>query len=263
MEQIKSLGRWTLAVLALAAIVVPAASAALPEAGRCVKVAKGTGKFKGGACITRSTGAGGSWEWAPLTATEKQTFKGSGSSPVIVTAGHSTLTCVTVNVSGEYTGPKTATVELELQACTNASGKQCQTTPLQPSEIKSVPLEAELGFIKEQPPGIAVGLDLKPQSPLTALAVYECGNPTETAQIEGSVIAKITPLERMTTVSNLQFKVSRAGQQVPEKFEGGPTDTLKTTFMSGLESSSGASTLSVTEETGTNTNPLEIKAKEI
>lgn len=263
MEQIKSLGRWIIAVLVLGAIAVPAASAALPEVGRCVEVAKGAGAYRGSACITHETRGGGRWEFVPVSATEKQTFKGSGSSPVILTAGHSTLTCVTGNVSGEYTGPKTATVELELQACTNASGQGCQTTPLQPTEIKSVPLEAELGFIKGVAPGIQVGLDIKPQSPLTSLAVYECGTPTETASIAGSVIAKVTPLEKMTTLNDLLFKVTRAGQQVPEKLEGGPTDTLSTTFMSGLESSTGASTLKVIEETGTNTNALEIKAKEL
>jgi hypothetical protein len=263
MEQIKSLGRWTLAAVVLVAIAVPAASAALPEVGRCVPVVKGTGKFKGGACIAVAP-AGGSYEWMPATSSEKQTFKGSGSSVVIATAGQSKLTCVAGNISGEYTGPKTATVELELQACTNESGKQCQTTPAQASEIKSLPLEAELGFIKSEPPGMQVGLDLKPTSPLTALAVYECGSPTETSRIEGSVIASIKPLDKMTTVSDLLFKVlKRTGAQVPEKFEGGPTDTLSTTFMSGVESSTGASTLSMSEEVGANANALEIKAKEL
>jgi hypothetical protein len=262
MEQIKSLGRWTLASLLLVAIAVPAASAALPEVGRCVQVAKGTGKFKGGACITRSTGAGGSWEWVPVTEAEKQTFKGTGTSPLILTAGHSKLACVVANIHGEYTGPKTATVEFELQGCMNESGKQCQTNALKGSEVDSLPLEAEVGFIKGEAPNIAVGLDLKPKSPLTALAIYECGSPTESDRIEGSVIARISPLERMTTVNNLLFK-TKLGQQVPEKFEGGPTDTLSTTFMSGIESSSGPSLLTIAEETGSNTNALEIKAKEI
>ncbi|HEY4450366.1 MAG TPA: hypothetical protein VGN13_02085 [Solirubrobacteraceae bacterium] len=247
----------------LVAIAVPAASAALPEVGRCVAVVKGAGKYKGGACITNAP-SGGSFEWMPATATEKQTFKGSGSSVVIATAGHPTLTCVTANISGEYTGPKTATVELELQACTEPSGKQCQTTPAQPSEIKSVPLEAELGFIKREAPGMQVGLDLKPKSPLTTIATYECGTPTESARIEGSVIAAIKPLDKMTTVSDLLFRVSKkTGAQVPENLEGAPKDTLSTTFMSGIESSSGASTLSMLEEVGANTNPLEIKAKEL
>lgn len=262
MKHISSLGGWVIAALAIGAIVVPAASAAIPEVGRCVRVANGAGAYRGSTCLTHETGSVGKFEWIPVTESEKQKFAGSGGSVVITTTGHSTLRCVNANISGEYTGPKTATVEIEFQACTNAENKQCQTTPAQASEIKSLPLEAELDFIKNQPPGIKVGLDLKPKSPLTALAIYECGSLTETAQIEGSVIAQIKPIDKMTTASNLLFKVTRAGAQVPESFEGGPKDTLSTTFMKGLESSTAASTLSMLEETGTNANALEIKAKE-
>jgi hypothetical protein len=264
MKQIKTLGGWTLAAIVLVAIVVPAAaSAALPEVGRCVKVAKGTGAYKGSSCVTHATGAGGSWEFIPVTAAEKQAFAGSGSSPIITTAGHGVLTCVTGNMSGEWTGPKTATVQLELQACTNSANQGCQTTPAQPTEIRGV-VEAEIGFIKSEAPGISVGFDLKPQPPLTSLATYECGNLGELNKIEGSVIAKDIPLNKMVTTSALVYKVSKAtGQQVPESFEGGVKDTLSTTFMSGLESSTGESSLKMTEYVNTNVNPLEIKAKEL
>jgi len=264
MEQIKSLGGWLLAALVLAAITVPAASAALPEVGRCVKVAKGTGAYKGGACVTHATGGGGSYEFVPVTATEKQEFNGSGSSPIITTVGHTTITCVTGNLKkGEWTGPKNATVELELQGCTNSASQGCQTTPVQPTEIRGI-VEAEIGFIKSTAPGISVGFDLKPQPPLTSLVTYECGNLGELNRLEGSVIAKALPLNKMATTTSLTYKVSKAtGQQVPEMFEGGVKDTLSTTFMSGVESSTGESTLKLTEYVGTNTNPLEIKAKEL
>jgi hypothetical protein len=66
----------------------------------------------------------------------------------------------------------------------------------------------------------------------------------------------------MTTVSKLLYTRSKAGLQQPEKFEGGPKDTLTTTFMTGLESSSGASTLNMVGATATNSTALEIKAKE-
>jgi hypothetical protein len=262
MNHKRSLGRAIFAALAVAAFVVPAASAAIPEVGRCVKVANGAGAYRGAACITHETGRVGKYEWIPVTEAEKQKFTGAGSSIILLTAGHSTLTCVNANISGEYTGPKTATVEIEFQACTNAENKQCQTTPAQLTEIKSLPLEAELGFIKNQPPAIKVGLDLKPKSPLTALATYECGTATETARIEGSVIAQIKPINKMTTESNLLYKTTRAGAQVPESFEGGPKDTLSTTFMSGLESTTAPSSMSMTGESGTNASALEIKAKE-
>jgi len=263
MKQTKTWGRRMLAALALGAVVAPAAAAghSLPEVGRCVKVATGTGAYTGAACLAAATPGRGKYEWMPATQAEKQTFHGSGNTPVVLTAGHSSLKCVVANIKGEYTGAKTATVEMEFQACTNSAGHQCQTTPAKVSEITTVPLEAELGFIKNQEKLVSVGLDLKPKAPLTALATYECGSLTETASIEGSVIAQIKPFDKMTTVSDLVFRATRAGKQMPESFEGGVPDTLKTTFMSGLQSSSGASTLALSEETGSNTNALEIKAK--
>jgi len=125
-------------------------------------------------------------------------------------------------------------------------------------------VEGEIGFIKATAPGINVGFDLKPQPPLTSLATYECGNLGELNKIEGSVIAKILPLNKMTTATSLTYKVSKAtGQQVPESFEGAPKDTLSTTFTKGIESSTGESSLKMTEFVGKNTNPLEIKAKEL
>ncbi|HEY4895677.1 MAG TPA: hypothetical protein VII01_06285 [Solirubrobacteraceae bacterium] len=251
-----------IAALAMGAIVVPAASAAIPEVGRCVRVANGAGAYRGSSCITHANVGAGKYEWMPATEGEKQKFTGSGNAVVVLSTGHATLRCVVANINGEYTGAKTAKVEIEFQACTNAAGTQCQTSQAAISEIKTVPLEAELGFIKNQPPSIKVGLDLKPKSPLPALAIYECGSLTETAHIEGSVIAQIKPIDKMTTESNLLFKVTRAGAQVPESFEGGPKDTLSTTFMTGLESTTAPSTLSMSEETGTNANALEIKAKE-
>jgi hypothetical protein len=53
----------------------------------------------------------------------------------------------------------------------------------------------------------------------------------------------------------------RLGAQLPEQFEGGPNDTLSTTFTSGTESTTAPSTLAIRGETGHNAAPLEIKAK--
>ena len=66
----------------------------------------------------------------------------------------------------------------------------------------------------------------------------------------------------MTTVQNLLIYATKAGEQRPEAFEGGPKDTLTTSFTSGLETlSSGASSLNIKSETGHNAAPLEIKAR--
>jgi hypothetical protein len=260
MKGIRITGLCLLAVLAVSAMAASSASAVtIPQVGRCVKVATGAGAYTGAQCLALETHKKGKYEWIPVSSSEKQTFLGSGGETILATAGHSTVKCIAANFVGEWTGPKTASVTVELQGCTNAKSEQCQSNPQNKSEIKTLPLEAELGFIKSEP--TSVGLDLKPTSPLTQLVTYECGSVTESARVEGSVIGQIKPINKMTTESNLVYVARRSGEQVPEHFEGGPKDTLSTTFMSGIESTTAASSLTVKSETGHNANPLEIKAK--
>jgi Regulator of chromosome condensation (RCC1) repeat len=238
----------------------------LPEVGRCVKVATGTGAYQGLNCIALEKAGGkfGKYNWIPVAATEKQTFAGTGGESVLTTVGQPTITCIAAKVTGEWRGPRTATVQIEFQACTNSKGQQCQSNPQSKSEIKTLPLEAELGFIKNEVREgkllLSVGLDLKPQPPGSDLVSYECGSVTESAHLEGSVIGQIKPIDKMTTESNLIYSAIRGAQQY-EKFEGGPPDTLTTRFQSGLESTYAPSTLKIAGEAGSNAAPLEIKAK--
>jgi alpha-tubulin suppressor-like RCC1 family protein len=237
----------------------------LPEIGRCVQTAIGKGIYAGPQCITLATAGRGRYEWTPASPTEKQTFLGSGGETKLTTSGHPTIKCVDANFNGEWRGPKTATVEIEFQACTNPQGALCQTSPQNKSEIKTLPLEAELGFIKNQVREgkkiVVVGLDLKPQPPLTALASYECAGSPETVRLEGSVIGEVKPINKMTIDLNLVHRTTSAGAQYPEAFEGALRDTLISTFQSGLESSSSPTTLKIKGYSGQNAAPLEIKAK--
>jgi hypothetical protein len=246
---------------------VKAPAAGLPEIGRCVKVAPGAGVYGGANCTTVAKVGKGTYEWTPVSQAEKQTFSGSGLETTLTTVGHSTIKCLAANFSGEWTGPKTASLTVEFQACTNAAGQQCQSTtnPQNKSEIKTFPVKGELGFIKDEVKEgkliTVVGLDLKPQSPLTQLAEYECTGSKETEHVEGSVIGGIKPFNKMATESNLLYSATKAGEQRPEAFQGGPKDTLTTKFTSGIETlSSGASSLNIKEYKGHNANVLEIKA---
>jgi hypothetical protein len=259
-----------LVALAVGAIAATSASAVeygvkgLPEVGRCVKTAVGVGIYGGPACLTVAKPGRGKYEWTPVSATEKQTFLGSGGETILTAEGHPTIKCIAANFSGEYTGPKGVTVQIELQACVNSLGQQCQTTAPNKSEIKAV-VEGEIGFIKNQKIEtktiVVVGLDLRPQAPLPTLTTYECGSVTETTKLEGSVIGKIGPINKMTTESNLVYNTRTSGAQIYEKFEEGLKDTLISTFQTGTESTSVASTLKIKEYKGKNAAPLEIKAK--
>ena len=265
--------RCLLAALALSAVACSSALASspyeirsLPEIGRCVKVAEGTGTFKGPICVTKETKGKGKYEWTQANVTEALKLTGSGLETRLLTEGHPGIKCVAANLTGEWTGGKTASVTIEFQGCVNALSQQCQSGANK-SEIKTLPLEAELGFIrnelKEGKLIVVVGLDLKPQPPLTDLAVYECGSVTETAHLEGSVIGRFGPIDKMTTESNLTLNTKSAGTvQVYEKFEGGLKDTLSTTFMTGITSTTAPTTLKIFSETGKESVPLEIRAKE-
>jgi alpha-tubulin suppressor-like RCC1 family protein len=243
----------------------------LPEVGRCVKVATGTGRYGGASCLTlASRPMAKKYEWMPVGVTEKPAFSGSGLETTLTTVGHPTIKCLAANFSGEWTGPKTASVSVEFQGCTTLAGAQCQTVtnPQNKSEIKLNGVVGELGFIRyEEVEGkvtAVVGLDLKPQPPMTSLATYECTGSSEAGHIEGSVIGRITPLNKMTTEQKLLYSATKAGEQRPEAFQGAPKDTLVTSFTSGIpeeSKGSGASSLNIKEYKGQNAAPLEIKAK--
>jgi hypothetical protein len=268
MKGIRISGLCALALAASAIIASSASAVTLPEFGRCVKVARGTGVYRGAACVTKETGTLGTYNWVPASSSEKQTFTGSGLESTFTSAGHPTIKCLAANFTGEYTGPKTASVTIEFQACVNSLEQQCQSNPQNKSEIKTLPLEAEVGFIKNQvvegKPIIVAGLDLKPTPPLTDLAMYECGGggPNESAHLQGSVIGSIKPINKMTTEQKLSYLVRKSGEQYPEQFEGGLKDTLSTTFTAGLESTTVPTTLNIKSESGHNAAPIEIKARE-
>jgi hypothetical protein len=265
----------TLAVLGSLLLASASASAAeyevraLPEVGRCVKVALGTGEYKGSQCITREVPKGerGKYNWVQANVSEDLTFADAGIEVKLATAGHPTINCVVANVTGTFTGPKTATAEIELQGCKNTLEESCHSIGAE-NQIKSLPLEAELGFIKnelrEGKRYVKVGLDFKSASPVTPMFSYQCGSESSTtANIEGSVIVADKPIDKMALENKLFFHVLfPKGTQDPEKFEGGVKDTLTTTFITGIESSSAPSTLGYKEPSGKYSVPLEIKAIE-
>jgi hypothetical protein len=258
--------------IALAAGALSGASAwasehVLPEAGRCVKVTKGTGAYRGGACITVYPGNKGAYEWVPASLLEKETFSGIGSEAILQTTGKPTIKCVGAGITGEWVSARTATVTLSLQGCQNPQGEPCGTVEGQTKgEIASPPLEGVLGFVrnelKEGKLIVVAGLDLKPLPPLTTVTTYECGGrATEPVRIEGSVIGRIKPIDKMTEESNLVY-LAKNGAQYPESFQESAPDTLTSVFTSGLETSSAPTTLTIKAETGKYSTPMEIKGKE-
>jgi hypothetical protein len=270
--KVNRLGRICLvAVLAISVFAVSSASAAeyepksLPEAGRCVKVGVGKGVYKGPNCIYVAPEGKGVYEWEQVLPTDKFTWSGSGVEPTLATIGHGAIKCLTAAFTGEYITPKKSSVTVQMQGCVNTKEEACQSTGTK-SELMTVPLEAELGFIRnevvEGKLHFSVGLDLK--SPSGTLITYECGGKiTEPMRLEGSVIAKRSIINKMTLVNNLAYVATKSGLQVPTKFQGEPQDTLFTTFTVGFEETTAPSTLAIKEYSGTNSVPIEVKAREV
>jgi hypothetical protein len=172
------------------------------------------------------------------------------------TTGKAKISCSSGSSVGEYTGAKTLTMTLTLGGCERASNHQaCQSVGGASGQIVTNALEGTLGFINIAKP--SVGLDLAREP---ALASFECTAPglpgKELLTVEGSVIGQIGKIDEMVSGFTITF-TGRAGRQIPEAFEGGPTDTLLTSTVGGAaEPSALTSALTVSDE-----EPLEVKAK--
>lgn len=258
MRPIKIVGLGLIAAFAISAFAVADAAAAVPELGRCVKVAPKTGEYSGNRCVTPAAGKG-SFDWSPGPGALKK-FEGTGGETTLETVGKQKIACVASIFTGEYTGAKTESVSLEMQGCNDAvTGAVCQTHLKGAGKIETLaPLEGELGFIKggEKP---SVGLDLK-HSPV--ILTFECGElpgAVVLGTLEGSVIAPITPINKMVEEFKIIYK-EKLGKQIPEQFEGGAKDTLTETLVSGIETKTEESGLKTRVE-GLNEEPIEIKAR--
>jgi hypothetical protein len=249
------------AALALAAVGAVAASAAVPEFGRCVLAATPkTGEYSGSHCIKPANGKG-AYNFIPGPGA-KPKFEGTSTEGPIVEMPNLTITCSATTFDGEYTGAKTASVTVDLIGCTNkATGKKCQTNPAKEAEIEPPgTLEGEIGFIIVNGRR-DVGIDLK-RSPL--IAAFTCGEPLEppelTGTIEGSVIGQLAPLNTMREETRLRYRTA-GGKQVPEAFEGGSKDTLSVSLTSGLTTTTEEAALKVKLIEVLNEEPIEIKSK--
>jgi hypothetical protein len=258
MKLSRTLGACVLAVAALSAVVASGASAALPELGRCVAVPKGTGSFVGKNCQKASPTNKGAYKWEAGAAKKK--FEGSSETVLLETAKLK-ISCAAATLNGEYTGAKTSAVTVDLIGCLNVATKhKCNSNPVKEGEIETPePLKGELGFITggEKP---TVGLDLSHENLLVAFTCGEPGTPPELqGTLEGSVIAPITKTGVMTPEFSLLYKAA-GGKQIPEKFEGGPVDTLTLKVLTSGGSTTETAVLK-TKATLPNEEPLEIKTK--
>jgi hypothetical protein len=271
---------WLCAALGACALVgtlAPTASAALPELGRCVPVegvheGKKTvyhGKYGNKGCTREKPGAG-RYEWSAGAGAEK-TFSGAGSAEAatLETPEGRRIACGVGRNEGEYTGSKTEKLTFTLNSCEETSlHVPCQSVDPEEKEpkpiegtIKTLPLEGELGFITAGAKP-SVGWAIKPEIG-PDIAVFECGKTLGLGTkvlIEGTFITSVKkPLDKMAEEFHQKYAAIH-GTQTPEELEGGATDTLTASFLTGLEETSESVGYIANEELILE-EPTEIKAK--
>jgi alpha-tubulin suppressor-like RCC1 family protein len=243
-------------------------AAGAPEFGRCIKVAKGQGRYKTANCTTLLTG--GSYEWTTaITHTHFTTKIKAAPNPVLrlqTVSGafiNGKLVCKGETGTGEYSSPKeVAGVVLAFTGCERFRGQAkvgevCSSEGAATGEISTNALEGVLGIISTSFKGgkevRTVGLDLVPVGRTGALLGPVVCNGSIIG-VAGSIIGKLVA-DKMSVTGTLAF-VSASGKQTPEQFEGEPKDVLEGVLYGGFASQMGL-TLSMTQ---TNEEAVEVNA---
>jgi hypothetical protein len=189
-----------------------------PEVGRCV--ATTGGNYQNSACTTKASSPGtGKYEWQPWPFTKAGFALTNGSVTFKTVINKTTIACAENDVAGEYTGLQTATLGITFSECKvlGPFGGQCTGEGAKPGEIVSSPLAAEFGLVDGTSSPPVVGWSIQPVSGEEFLS-FQCGGTD--VSVTGSVIATMTPVNKMAAAFKLNFS-GNSGAQKPESFEGG------------------------------------------
>jgi hypothetical protein len=246
MRAAKKLAVGLLATAALCAIVPVAASAKLPEWGRCEATAKG--KYTDSGCTVKAAKRSGGFEWIPLE--EGKVVKGrplEAEGTIVFETSHGKKIECTGGMTEESYVPilgKNAehpTPLWEMEGC-EAEGQECATPFAAPYEINNayqwgeIPNEEgapapgwtdRLGFISGK--GGAepvVGVAYTPNNEERLFQPIICQGEIGTVWIGGerksgnSFISTIEPVDQMSHRFTETFTESSPGVQSPERLEG-------------------------------------------
>ncbi len=227
-------------------VVTAGSEREFPGIGRCLKVARGTGKYKTAACDTAEV-PNGNYEW--FGGAVKNHFTSSeGASVYETTGGAIMMRCTSDTDSGIYNGESEDRETITFVGC-ESNGQKCTTGSLAPGTVQTSELRSLYGFIKN--PG-KVGTSLEAVS--GPFMEFKCGSTN--VVVRGSVIGTTTPINKMSPTFVEKFVGAKDRQNV-QKFEGEPLDVLESSVGGGPY---GPSQFTSTD-TITNEEPLEIRTK--
>jgi hypothetical protein len=223
-------------MMSVSAIIAASASAELPALYECAKTAKVggkyTSKFTDKKCSKEASGKEveegktnkyelQEWNKAP---SKVKAFKGKGGRADLAIEGFVTVACAKSTDSGKFTGPKTAGDVVATFTGCEIAGIKCSNTS-KAGEIKTNPLDGEVGYINKTKK--EVGADLKPESS-AYFAEFQCEEAIPLRlRTSGSVIGRVSPINKMTKEATFEFRES-GGKQEVQKFETGLPDILIT-----------------------------------
>jgi hypothetical protein len=194
-----------------------------PELGRCV--ATTGGKYTNATCLTpASTPGTGKYEWEPFPFTKAGFTLTNGTATFRTVVNKTTISCAENVISGAYTGVDSATLGVAFSGCKvlGPFGGVCTGAKAEAGEFSTEPLAAEFGVIDGTVTPPTVGWAIHAGAGET-FATFECGGTAVT--ITGSLIAPVTPVNKMTASFKLGFSAP-GGVQKPASFQGGEAQTL-------------------------------------
>jgi hypothetical protein len=168
-----------------------------------------------------------------------KTFTSKSKASLLETVAKVKLTCKTDTNVGEVTGPETGFMTITFSGC-KVKKVPCNTPGTPPGKIVTSLLAFTVHYINKA--NKEVGMDLVP-APGAAFAEFACGSAIRGIVI-GSVIGRVTPINtpvKPTKFFTLSF-TQASGKQGITNLEGGPIDTLETSFGGPFEESGLAST---------------------
>lgn len=195
-------------------VAAAGASAAAPEYGRCVKIAKApyNGGFTNSGCTTASGTHEGKYEWYPGVVKRFQTS--SGGAGVLEEVGKYAVACSSESSTGEYSGTKEVKdVRVLFKGC-KVTPYICTTVGLKEGELETVPLEGRVVWENEKEHKTA--LDLYPAGGAEKFIEFSCGAAI-TVAVRGSVLVNVKA-DKMSETLTLKYK-AKHGFQTPEYYE--------------------------------------------
>ncbi len=224
MRLVRSLGLAVVAVLAVGVVAAACASAAPPEYGRCVKVAKIEKKYNGSytdkGCTKAATtkekeeGKKNKYNWLPGGVKLGQTS--TGGKAVLQEVGKYAVGCNAESSTGEYYGTKEARKLVVTFTGCHVPPYIC-TSPGHPEgELVTKELEGRAVWKNEAKHEAA--LDLYPAHGEELFIKFSCGELT--VKVRGSILVPIQA-NKMATSFKLKYKQKNGFQEVKDYEEGG------------------------------------------